>query len=87
MIYEGMKLVFKAHRLVYHSTLGLRVIKKKKKKSVTDLARSEVMKSGSDMPSGRSSMFTVISTQGQIDGFFSQLPYNCHQNRVASVGD
>jgi len=24
-------LVFKAHRLVYHSTLGLRVIKKKKK--------------------------------------------------------
>lgn len=27
----------------------------------TDLARSEPMKSGSDMPSGRSSMFTVIS--------------------------
>ena len=26
-------LVFKAHRLVYHSTLGVRVIKKKKKKS------------------------------------------------------
>ena len=25
-------LIFKAHRLVYHSTLGLRVIKKKKKK-------------------------------------------------------
>jgi len=25
-------LVFKAHRLVYHSTLGLRVMKKKKKK-------------------------------------------------------
>jgi len=25
-------LVFKAHRLVYHSTLGLRVIQKKKKK-------------------------------------------------------
>ena len=24
--------MFKAHRLVYHSTLGLRVIKKKKKK-------------------------------------------------------
>ena len=28
-------LVFKAHRLVYHSTLGLSVIKKKKKKKVT----------------------------------------------------
>ena len=26
-------------------------------------------------------------TQGQIDGLFSQLPYKCHQNRVASVGD
>jgi len=26
--------VFKAHRLLYHSTLGLRVIKKKKKKRV-----------------------------------------------------
>ena len=26
-------LVFKAHRLLYHSTLGLRVIKKKKKLS------------------------------------------------------
>ena len=25
-------LVFKAHRILYHSTLGLRVIKKKKKK-------------------------------------------------------
>jgi len=28
-------LVFKAHRLVYHSTLGLRVIKKRKKIKVT----------------------------------------------------
>jgi len=27
-------LVFKAHRLLYHATLGLRVIKKKKKKAV-----------------------------------------------------
>jgi len=27
-------LVFKAHRLVYHSTLGSRVIKKKKKKNL-----------------------------------------------------
>ena len=30
---EGLEgLVFKAHRLVYHSTLGLRVIKEKKKR-------------------------------------------------------
>ena len=27
------------------------------------------------------------ATQGQIDGFLSQLPYKCHQNRVASVTD
>ena len=25
--------------------------------------------------------------RGQIDGFFSQLPYKCNQNPVASVGD
>ena len=27
------------------------------------------------------------ATQGQNDSFFSQLPYKCHHNRVASVGD
>jgi len=27
------------------------------------------------------------ATQGHMDGFCSQLPYKCHQNRVASVGD
>ena len=30
---------------------------------------------------------TLEAAQGQMDGFFSQLPYKCHQNRVASVGD
>ena len=30
---------------------------------------------------------TPETTQGQMDGFFSQHPYKCHQNRVASVGD
>ena len=29
----------------------------------------------------------VEATQGQIDGLFSRLPYKCHQNRVAYVGD
>jgi len=39
-------------------------------------------------PSDPITCFTALeSTQGQIDGFFSQLPYKCHQNRVASVGD
>jgi len=30
---------------------------------------------------------TLETTQGQINGFFSQLPHTCHHNRVASVGD
>ena len=27
------------------------------------------------------------ATQGQMDGFFSQLPYKCNLEEVASVGD
>ena len=30
---------------------------------------------------------TLEATRGKIVGFFGQLPYKCHQNRVASVGD
>jgi len=33
------------------------------------------------------SITTLEATQGQMDGFFSQLPYKSHQNRVASVED
>jgi len=33
-------LVIKAHRLVYHSTLGWRVVKKKKKKFIREEART-----------------------------------------------
>ena len=36
---------------------------------------------------GKQDRAAMEATQGQIDGFFSQLPYKCHQNRVASVGD
>ena len=36
---------------------------------------------------GIGSRAALEATQGQIDGFFSQLPYKCHQNRVAHVGD
>ena len=31
--------------------------------------------------SGRTPIPTLEATQVQIDGFFSQLPYKCHQNR------
>jgi len=37
-------LVFKAHRLLYHSTLGLRVIKEKKKKRVWGYLDCKVMR-------------------------------------------
>ena len=30
---------------------------------------------------------TLEATQGQIDGLCSQLPYKCHLEEVASVGD
>ena len=30
---------------------------------------------------------TLETTQGQIDGFFSQLPYKCHLEEVTSVGN
>jgi len=42
--------VFKAHRLLYHSTLGLRVIKKKKKKKKKKIATVEVLLSGKVAP-------------------------------------
>ena len=29
---------------------------------------------------------TLEATQGQIDGFISQLPYKCYLEEVASVG-
>ena len=32
-------------------------------------------------------MTTQETTQEQIDVFFSQLPYRCQKNQVASVGD
>ena len=30
---------------------------------------------------------TLETTQRQLNGFFSQLPYECHLGEVASVGD
>jgi hypothetical protein len=30
---------------------------------------------------------TLEAIQGQIDGFFRQLPFKCHHNQVASQGD
>ena len=35
----------------------------------------------------RSVLATVETTQGQIAGFFSQLPFKCYLTEVTSVGD
>ena len=34
-----------------------------------------------------SSVSALEAIQGQMDGFFSQLPYKCHLEEVASVGN
>jgi len=39
------------------------------------------------VPGSVPSPSALEATQGQMNDFFSQLPYKCHQNRVASVGD
>ena len=33
------------------------------------------------------SVSTLEATQGQMDGSFSQLPYKCHLEEIASVRD
>ena len=35
----------------------------------------------------RQGQAALEATQGQMDGFFSQLSYKCHLEEVASVGD
>ena len=40
-----------------------------------------------DARAGSARESSTFATQGQIDGFLSQLPYKCLQNRVGSVGD
>ena len=48
-------------------------------------AHAAVARQGPDGPQAGGGT-ALEATQGQIDGVFSQLPYKCHQNRVASVG-
>ena len=40
-----------------------------------------------DLPTKISQTTALEATQGQMDGFFSQLPYKCHLEEVASGGD
>ena len=49
--------------------------------------REMVRSGGGGFDHSGSHKAALEATQGQMDGFVSQLPYKCHQNRVASVGD
>ena len=78
-------------RSLYHSILSSRVIKKKKTTSESAPAArrtaTECSSSSATAFARRERQTTRERTQGQIDGFLSQVPCKCHQNRVASVGD
>jgi len=79
------RLVFKAQRRLYHSTVGLRVKNKEEREEVVNTRRFPIHDWSCTLPP--ETQPALEATQGQIDGFFSQLPYKCHQNRVTSVGD
>jgi len=68
-------LVFKAHRLVYHSTLGLRVIKKKKKKKgwVCRYRRKEVVCRVRSPPDVPLTPATNIRLSGSEEGSYLRL--------------
>ena len=61
-------LVFKDHILVYHSTLGLRVIKKKKKKVGVDLGVASLPREKRRSSIGPSSMPAVPGVPASVWG-------------------
>ena len=42
---------------------------------------------GGGVGSKRQLPAALEATQGHMDGFFSETPYKCHLEEVASVGD
>ena len=54
----------------------------------TSMVRASMVMSSAATPRGHAPPSPALeATQRQMDGFFSQLPYTCHQNRLTSVGD
>jgi len=87
-------LVFKVHRRLYHSTLGLRVIKKKGVQFAEEIDNSRRQLDGLPPEATNSRRLDSLvlptalgATQGQNDSFCSQLPYTFYLEDVASVGD
>ena len=66
-------LVFKAHRLVYHSTLGSRVIKKKKRTGEGEVLRGVILEIDRQMVSGVELRFWDVPHGGVRTFYRSQL--------------
>ena len=52
-----------------------------------EMRMEELLEGPSDASANVETGSTLEATQGQMDGVFSQLPYKCHLEEVASVGD
>ena len=48
---------------------------------------TRLLLSPEDFSNKQVSKTALKATQGQMDGFFGQLPFKCHLEEVASVGD
>jgi len=76
LVFKAHELVCKAQRLLYHSTLASRVIKKKEEGSPCGVWQPRSF-----------SASALEATQGQNDSFLSQRPYKCYLEEVAFLGD
>ena len=84
----SLKYVPNSEPLCLSSTRPPQVYTKLKRNALFEATPSVVHFAGFTLNTVRAHPSTTLeATQGQIDGFFSQLPYKCHQNRVASGGD
>ena len=52
-----------------------------------DLLALPPVRDGACHPGNPNPETALEATQGQMDGFFSQFPYQCYLEEVASVGD
>ena len=60
---EELRLVFKAHRLLYHSTLGWRVIKKKKQEA----ASTRIFQVEREAEEHRDKFFFLITLKPRVE--------------------
>jgi len=78
-------LVFKTHRLVYHSTLGLRVIKKKKKVPVWVPMEEEEVPHGGGSANCREGLITWTDDAILVRGKGYACPLSSHSARWSTT--